>query len=369
LPKSNGREALGVPRRLKEAGGRAVLLVVSLCFSLLAGELALRVWQDAWVAENLLVARRARWRAIPRVQFDAELGWVPRAHQQRLSRYWGGVPVTTVEDGVRSNGTAQAPTPARPLIVAAGDSFTFGDEVGDGDTWPANLERRLGMRVLNAGVPAYGFDQTVLRSLRLAERHRPELLVVSFIDEDVGFRVAHCSRDGAYKPCFALVDGGLINLASPVPPPHADLDPLRRWLGYSVLVDTVASRAWPAFWLLGARSPSVDDPLLVSCRLVGRLGERSRALGVRSLLVAQAGLRDSEPEAYTAMAKCAAEEGLPYLDLHAELRALASDDPPRFRAFFKSHMTPAGNAYVGERIGEFIRQHDLLERSTGASPR
>jgi hypothetical protein len=367
---STGRHSRGSLRPLlKEAGGRTVLIVVSLCFTLLVGELALRVWQDAWTTENLIVSRRARWRGVPPVQFDAELGWIPRAHQQHFSRRWGGVPVTTVEDGVRSNGTDQPRTPARPLVVAAGDSFTFGDEVGDGDTWPADLERRLGVRVLNAGVPAYGFDQTVLRALRLAEHHRPELLLVSFIDEDAGFRVAHCSRDGAYKPCFALVDGELVNLASPVPPPHADLDPLRRWLGHSVLVDTVASRAWPEFWLLGAGAPGVDEPLLVSCRLVRRLAERSRALGVRSLIVAQAGLRDSEPEAYGAMAKCAAEEGLPYLDLHAELRSLASDDPPRFRAFFKSHMTPAGNAYVGERIGAFIRQHDLLERSTGASPR
>jgi lysophospholipase L1-like esterase len=355
--------------RLGGAAGRAALLVVSVCFTLLAAEVALRVWQGFWTTENLIVARRARWRAIPRVQFDAELGWVPRAHRQRVAKRWGGVAVTTLEHGIRSNGNDQPQTPARPLVLAAGDSFTFGDEVGDADTWPANLERRLGVRVLNAGVPGYGFDQAVLRALRLAEQLRPELLIVSFLDVDVGFRVAHCSRGGANKPCFTLVDGELVNLASPVPPPHADLDPLRRWFGYSVLVDTVASRVWPGFWLLGAQPSGLEDPLPVSCRLVRQLAERSRTLDVPPLMVSQAGLQDSEPEAYDAMAKCAAAEGLPYLDLYTELRDLRRSDPPRFRALFKSHMSPAGNAYVGERIGAFIRQQDLLERSAGESPR
>lgn len=342
---------------------------MSVCFSLLIGELAVRVWQDAWSTENLIVARRERWRAIPRVEFDRELGWVPRAHQQRIAKRWGGVPVTTLEDGIRSNGGNQPPAPARPLIVAVGDSFTFGDEVGDGDTWPADLERRLRARVLNGGVAGYGFDQTVMRGLQLAERHRPDLLIVSFLDADVGFRVAHCARDGAYKPCFALVDGELVNRASPVPPPHADLDPLRRWLGHSLLVDTVASRIWPGPWLLGARSPMSDEPLSVSCRLLERLARRGAELGVRSLIVAQAAMQDSEPEAYQAMAACAAAEGLPYLDLHRALRQLAHDDPKHFRALFHSHMSPAGNAYVGEHIAAFIRQRGLLARAREESQR
>ena len=44
--------------------------------------------------------------------------------------------------------------------MAVGDSFTFGDEVNDGQTWPAQLQQLTGRRVINGGVSGYGFDQT-----------------------------------------------------------------------------------------------------------------------------------------------------------------------------------------------------------------
>ena len=55
-------------------------------------------------------------------------------------------------------------TPDGSVILAVGDSFTFGDEVKDDETWPAHLQQLLGRRVLNAGVSGYGFDQIVLRA-------------------------------------------------------------------------------------------------------------------------------------------------------------------------------------------------------------
>ena len=71
--------------------------------------------------------------------------------------------ISTGDYGTRCNGNTPPPV-ERPLTLAVGDSFVFGDDVGDADSWPAILERLTGRRVINGGVPAFGLDQTVLRS-------------------------------------------------------------------------------------------------------------------------------------------------------------------------------------------------------------
>ena len=56
--------------------------------------------------------------------------------------------VTIRKDGFRSNGSEPPPLLADVLVV--GDSFTFGDNVSDNETWPACLERKLGQGVATA---------------------------------------------------------------------------------------------------------------------------------------------------------------------------------------------------------------------------
>ena len=60
-------------------------------------------------------------------------------------------------------------TPASPdadaesCVALYGDSFTFGSGIAATDTWGAEVARRLGCRVANYGVGAYGTDQAFLR--------------------------------------------------------------------------------------------------------------------------------------------------------------------------------------------------------------
>src|ERR1041384_48040 len=94
--------------------------------------------------------------------YDPMLGWVPSPGFSTKS-FYRNRQLSITPDGLRSNGAPGVQLSGRP-ILAVGDSFTFGDEVADDETWPAHLEKLLQQRVLNGGVFAYGIDQMVLRS-------------------------------------------------------------------------------------------------------------------------------------------------------------------------------------------------------------
>jgi hypothetical protein len=62
-----------------------------------------------------------------------------------------------------------APSDQLPICGSAfGDSLTYGAEVADDEAWVHLLSLRLGCRVANHGVSAYGLDQAVLRHERIA---------------------------------------------------------------------------------------------------------------------------------------------------------------------------------------------------------
>jgi hypothetical protein len=55
------------------------------------------------------------------------------------------------DEGIRMSSHQR--TPVEPgAILLVGDSFGAGSEVDDPDSWPAQLERKIGTRVLNAAV-------------------------------------------------------------------------------------------------------------------------------------------------------------------------------------------------------------------------
>lgn len=80
--------------------------------------------------------------------------------------------------------------PEGPLVLAVGDSFTFGQAVASDRTWPAQLERLLapefpGLRVLNAGVQGHSLRMIVSHANELAREIQPDLVVVAFIADDL----------------------------------------------------------------------------------------------------------------------------------------------------------------------------------------
>jgi hypothetical protein len=145
-------------------------------------------------------------------RFDELLGYVPREGFSATINVppWHGGKLTIRKDGFRSNGSEPPPFPAEVLVV--GDSFTFGEQVSDNETWPACLERKLGRGVDNGGVTGYGTAQALRRaSLKLAEKSYTTLVLSTLVGPlDWNFGRDRLSYRGGWpKPAVIHTKNGI----------------------------------------------------------------------------------------------------------------------------------------------------------------
>ncbi|MDP3939512.1 MAG: hypothetical protein Q8R92_15440 [Deltaproteobacteria bacterium] len=297
--------------------------------------------------------------------YDPLLGYKPEPGAAGRENPWKTT-VTITEDGFRSNGRGTPPT-GGPPVVAVGDSFTFGDEVSDGETWPAYLEQALGRPVLNAGVFGYGLDQAVLRAEAIVETTRPAILIVSITPDDI----ARCeySYRFAWKPYFDLAGGDLVlrNIPVPVPGTPAGGDRLfPTLLRRSHLVSMVVRELDPDRWAIPESIRVHDDGLEVSKRLLDRIAGFGRERGVRVVFMAQWAPGPDYRKARALVAH-AREAGIEALDLERPLNRMLPpnlDEVARWGRLFNvdeeggrlriGHKNPQGNKAVAEILAEHL---------------
>ncbi|MCA8974275.1 MAG: hypothetical protein KDC98_06110 [Planctomycetes bacterium] len=289
---------------------------------------------------------------------DPLLGYVPRPGFASDDNQWHAM-VTIDEHCIRQNGGPR-PTGDR-VVLAVGDSFTFGDGVGDGDTWPARLEHRLGRPVINAGVFGYGMSQIVLRAEQLLATLPVERVVLSFIPDDLNR--CELSRRFTPVPWYSLdAAGELVLQGVPVPDTAHDnaMDSqwLRRALGYSALIDMAFWNTVPNWWVSERREVR-EHPrgtgTVIGKKLMERLARACDARGVKWMVVLQGyWLKPGAVEVLQHAAGLGAET----LDLSVRFAELHAKDDSLRRRFFPGHMSAVGNDWVaGEIAAALERKH------------
>ena len=336
--------------RLRNALQNAALVLVASLLPLLVGELAVRTYKGELLSlENVRVPPVEDSRP-PRAEYDPNLGYLPKRG------IWTGPFTATIdENGLRRNGAA--PVDAAAQVLAVGDSYTFGDDVNDAETWPAHLEMLLMRPVLNGGVFGYGVDQTVLRAEALLRVYEPETLILSMIADDL--KRAELSYREGWKPYFEIGNGGALELRNvPVPqsPRPVRFRRIRDLLSYSHLANAVFRRVSSEWWLReGAEHRAHNDGAAIGQLLMNRLSDSIRGKNVRVLVVAQAD-RSLDTVSLLPVLERARSVGFETIDLATELQELIRARPELAESFFlgpfAGHMTSQGNRWIAERLAE-----------------
>ncbi|MFO1086012.1 MAG: SGNH/GDSL hydrolase family protein [Reyranellaceae bacterium] len=359
--------------------GRFALLLGSLLFGLTILELGARLvrgpeWLMQW--PNLVTIHRtgsasdvARYAV-----HDNALGFapLPDARLLNLAHESDGIRRTNAShdgQGLRMAPAGSPPSLPGPTILAAGDSFTYGAEVDDADTWPVALQSILGQPVINAGVNGYGIDQIALRAEKVARTVHPGVIVVALIHDDL--RRAEMSRVwGANKPYFDVAGETLTPRNIPVPPPTAAQAPLTLWqrlFGRSVLVQmTMQALGLMDDWSHDyVRVHSAGEGERIACLLMSRLAAFGHEVDAKIVVVA---LYDADAwrwrwlgalawqhRAMGATLSCATKAGIEAIDTYDPFDKTISAHGVDV-LYHRWHPNAAGNRLIAQLIAARLRQ-------------
>jgi hypothetical protein len=359
------------------------LLAIGLVFALLEGiaSLGYFVW---W-------ARMNWWSPLPErthTTYDPQLGWENVKGQVSKDVFGPGLDVTTNARGFRNTSElADAVPPGKTRVVALGDSFTLGYDVGDADSWPAWLEKLCPrLEVPNMGQSGYGIDQSYLWYERDASGFEQQVVVLAFIEDDLK-RVQMNAMAGYGKPVLELRDGELVATNVPVPRAPYLLPALTQNLHLLEKLRVVelpraiiahfskADAAIPGQVLSDTEAEHVDEAIFRALRA------STQKRGVELLLVHLPHLEAGRPSQLAelpafgeaALARVRAD-GIPYADLADEMGRVP--DPAR-RALFNAHSvengpgahySPEGNRFVAEAIAARLIALGLIPPESCSAP-
>lgn len=356
--------------RLRGVAIGAGLVAASVSVCLLAAELLWRASADDVAvfrfrnyAEQKLSLFQSRYPSA----YDPQLGWIADPGYSGLEDNIWRQPVSIDPRGFRFHG----PEPEGELVIAAGDSFTFGDEVADHETYPAHLQKRLQRPVINAGVFGYGFDQTYLRARRLLTKYEARALVVQAVVDDLN-RMQMSQRNGVGKPYYDLVDREVVLKNVPAPPYRpkiSDVGFVRHVFGYSYLVDWSMRRLGYAEWWYVGNWPHAyayrdyTKATDIACHLVKELGAQLESRQMQGVfisqyarhVIAEAPYDNPFTKPLRTLAGCAKAAGFEVVDTYPLLRPIADSDRARFDGYYRQvHFSSAGNRWLADRIAEAL---------------
>lgn len=319
--------------------------------------------------------------------FDPELGW-----RRPLATEFGERPSPR--------------TYGRPLLSTFGDSFTFGDEVGDADTWEAALAQRLAADVYNFGGSAYGTDQAYLRFQRDYPKTNTPLVTLGLITQDID-RIVGVYRKFSYlktqyaltKPRFELRNGSLMLVSNPIqraddierlydPQFLAEIGAHDWWYNrddYPVLgfpytrilfnrrlwleaaygrgaqkVDDLSPRPWEDLW-------QIDGPRALMAAILSAFATEASARGAQPIVMLlpqrhelQAAVKGGKiPAVERFREMCRAHRWQCFDGLAALAQSVANkEDIPGL--YLSAHLSPLGNRRVADAFYDYLRNNRLL---------
>jgi hypothetical protein len=164
--------------------------------------------------------------------FCKKLGWrrTPLSSGQEVGLYG------KVFFSIDSAGSRKTLFKNKPVKIATyGDSYAFGRQVNDNETWQSYLSKSLLINIQNFGVGNYGIDQALLRFSECKLSSKTNLIIVMFVPETIcriQSQWKHYYEFGntlGFKPIFKIKNNGELSI---IPNPIKNIDDFKNYLLY-----------------------------------------------------------------------------------------------------------------------------------------
>jgi hypothetical protein len=151
--------------------------------------------------------------------YDPTKGWISKTNLRNVAAFKGKFLNTNYEGFRGKVDYSHDKRPGKTRILILGDSFTFGDEVGDDETYSYYLQGMMpDAEIINMGVHGYGHDQMLILFKESGIKYKPDIVILGFVIDDIQ-RNSLKFRDYA-KPKFEIRNGELVITNTPVPRPE-----------------------------------------------------------------------------------------------------------------------------------------------------
>ncbi len=228
-----------------------------------------------------------------------------------------------------------------PRVVAVGDSTTMGWGVAEEEAYPALLESRLRIRVLNAGVPSYG-TRREMAVLERVDTSALSHLIVQFDTNDHSenksfFKIGQTiSSESDYDRLAAEAVSG----ARYWPGKHS-------WLALKMALGESGSGGW-----LSTRKTAVEAEAFLYALRHGSSVDLSRVHVVVFVIEARAGRYG--PAFLSALETALAADPHPGWLGRVTLVDVSDDIQPDVRFRLDPHIGPEGHRRIAERLAAVI---------------
>ena len=116
--------------------------------------------------------------------------------------------------------------PSDAVVLAFGDSLTFGTGAAEEESYPAQLEKLIGRRVVRAGVPGEDTAQALARLPAALDEHAPRLLLLCIGGNDFLRRLGAQQAERNVREMVKLARGrGIAVLLIGTPEPGFSVSP------------------------------------------------------------------------------------------------------------------------------------------------
>jgi hypothetical protein len=293
--------------------------------------------------------------------YHPERGWAVMPNVRNMTPFGKGKFVNSNSRGLRgSNEYSYSRTPGKQRILVLGDSFTFGTDVSDSDTYAHYLESSLpNAEVLNFGVQGYGQDQSLLYLQEEGVKYHPDVVVLGFMFMDTYRNLWNFFAFA--KPKFEMTQDGLKLTDVPVPSPEQVLarEPYRSkaWDFAFILSEKIR-------WSLGIKE---KEAMQLTRPILDQIVSTTHAIGAIPVFVYMPAYEEvddfsdsmSSHEQYlNAFCK---EQGIACMFLRPRFRREALNGVKLESRF---HWTPEMHRMAADEIENFLLQQGIVKKST-----